>query len=323
MLAYRAGWALVRALPERLAARLFERGADLAWRRQGKGARRLRSNLARVVPPGTDLDRLGRDAMRSYARYWLECFRLPVLSPERIVGRFHIRQEHHLRDAHAAGKGTILALPHSGNWDQAGAWLVLTGVPFTTVAERLKPAEMFDLFVAFREGLGFEVLAASGDERPPFEVLTERLLAGGMLCLLADRDLTPSGVPVTFFGARATMPAGPAALALRTGAALIPTILWYSGDAVTGAWEAVTEAPIPHTDVATMTQALADAFAAVIAQHPADWHMLQRLWTDDLEGSPPAAGAPAAAEKTGEKTGEVAGEVADTRVNEATASSGM
>ena len=297
--AYRAGWAVVRNLPERLTAWLFQLGADLAWRRQGKGTQRLKSNLARVVGPDVEpaeLDRLTRDALRSYARYWLEAFRLPVLSAERIVGRMHIREEHNLRDAHAAGKGTILALPHSGNWDHAGAWLVLTGVPFTTVAERLKPAELYDLFVSFREGLGFEVLAASGGDRPPFDVLVERLEAGGMLCLLADRDLTPSGVPVTFFGARATMPAGPALLALRTGAALVPTTLWYEGDAVNGAWGALTEAPIPHTDVATMTQALADAFAAAIAAHPADWHMLQRLWQDDLEARPVSSTEAPAAE---------------------------
>jgi lauroyl/myristoyl acyltransferase len=291
--AYRAGWAVVRALPERLTAWLFVLGADLAWRRNGKGTRRLRSNLARVVGPEVspaELDLLVRDALRSYARYWLEAFRLPVLSPERIVGRMHIREEHNLRDAHAAGRGTILALPHMGNWDHAGAWLVLTGVPFTTVAERLKPAELYDLFVAFREGLGFEVLAASGSERPPFEVMVERLQAGGMLCLLADRDLTPSGVPVTFFGSKATMPAGPAALALRTGAALIPTILWYEGDPVNGAWGAWTGPAIAHTDVATMTQELADVFAAGIAAHPADWHMLQRLWHDDLDQRPTTAG---------------------------------
>jgi KDO2-lipid IV(A) lauroyltransferase len=295
-LAFRAGWALVRALPERVAARLFLLGADIAWRRQGKGTRRLMSNLTRVVPPDTDMQQLGRDALRSYARYWLECFRLPVLSPDRIVGRMQVAEEHNLRDAHAAGKGTILALPHMGNWDHAGAWLVLTGVPFTTVAERLQPAELYEQFVAFREQLGFEVIALSGGQTPPFETLAERLRAGRMLCLLADRDLTPSGVPVTFFGARATMPAGPAALALRTGAALIPTITWYTGDAVRGEWRGLTGPPIPHTDVATMTQALADAFAEGIAAHPADWHMLQRLWSDDLEPrphpSPNAAAAP-------------------------------
>ncbi len=284
-LAYSAGWTVVRTIPERVTAALFQFGADLAWRRGGKGTQRLRANLARVAPPGTDLDALTRQALRSYARYWLETFRLPSLKPERIVGRMHVREEHHLREAHAAGKGTILALPHMGNWDHAGAWLVLTGVPFTTVAERLKPAELYEQFVAFRESLGFEVLAASGSERPAFEVLEERLRAGGMLCLLADRDLTPSGVPVTFFGAKATMPAGPALLALRTGAALIPTTLWYEGDAVTGSWQARTAAPIPHTDVATMTQAMADAFADAIAAHPADWHMLQRLWQDDLDPS--------------------------------------
>jgi phosphatidylinositol dimannoside acyltransferase len=300
-LAYRAGWALVRALPERLTARLFMFGADLAWRRQGKGAQRLAANLARIVPAGTDMQRLGRQAMRSYARYWLECFRLPVLPPDRIVGRMLVDQEHNLRDAHAAGKGTILALPHMGNWDHAGAWLVLTGVPFTTVAERLEPADLYDQFVAFREGLGFEVVALTGGERPPFELLEQRLREGRMLCLLADRDLTPHGVPVTFFGARATMPAGPAALALRTGAALIPTTLWYTGDPVKGEWRGRTAAPIPHTDVAAMTQALADAFADGIAAHPADWHMLQRLWTEDLDLRPGQA-APGTARDAGDPT---------------------
>lgn len=289
ILAYSVGWAIVRNLPGRFTARLFQFGADLAWRRQGKGTRRLRANLARVVGSDANLDLLVRDALRSYARYWLEVFRLPVLSPEHVVGRMYIRDEHNLRDPYAAGRGTILALPHSGNWDHAGAWLVLTGIPFTTVAERLKPAELYDRFVAFRESLGFEVLAASGGEQAPFDVLADRLRAGKMLCLLADRDLTPSGVPVSFFGAQATMPAGPAALALRTGAALVPTLLWFEGDPLDGTWGGRIAPPIPHTDIATMTQAMADAFAEGIAAHPADWHMLQRLWKDDLEPRPTGA----------------------------------
>ncbi len=288
-LVYAAGWGGVRALPEPVAARLFQAAADAAWRRDGKGVRRLRSNLARVVPAGTDLDALTREGMRSYARYWLEVFRLPVTPRERIVSAMHTADEHLLRGSHAAGRGTVLALPHMGNWDHAGAWLAATGVPFTTVAERLEPASLYDRFVAFRQSLGMEVLALTGGERPPFDVLSERLLSGGALCLLADRDLTPHGVPVSLFGARATMPAGPAALALRTGATLLPVTLWYDGPQ----WHVRIHPAVPPSDVATMTQALADAFAHGvdgIAAHPQDWHMLQRLWTDDLDPRADRAG---------------------------------
>ena len=301
-LAYLSGWRIVRLLPERLAAWLFRLGADLAYRRGGRGVARLRSNLSRVVPPGTDLDALTRAALRSYARYWLEVFRLQDIPAERLVGRMRVLDEKRLRDAHAAGRGTILALPHMGNWEQAGAWLVATGVPFTTVAERLRPEKLFDQFVRFRTALGMEVIPLTGGERPPIELLAERLRAGGMLCLLADRDMSADGVPVTFFGARATMPAGPAALALRTGATLLPVTIWFDNDG----WSGRIHPEIPHTDVPTMTQALADAFAAGIAAHPADWHMLQRIWrdTDDT--------ADRTAENTADRT---AGQAADQAVS--------
>ena len=279
-LAYAVGWRVVRLLPERVAARGFDLAADWATRRDGRGVRRLRANLARVVPAGTDLDALTRAAMRSYARYWMEVFRLQDMPPERYIGDMSMQDEFHLRDAYAAGRGVILALPHMGNWEQAGAWLAGTGIPFTTVAERLRPESLFDRFVAFRESLGMEVIPLTGGAQPPSELLTERLLAGGCLCLLADRDLSERGVPVEFFGARARMAAGPAALALRTGAALLPVILSFDGPG----WHTRIYPPIEHTDVPTMTQAMADAFAEGIAAHPADWHMLQRIWPD-----PPAS----------------------------------
>jgi KDO2-lipid IV(A) lauroyltransferase len=184
-----------------------------------------------------------------------------------------------MRGAAASGRGMILALPHSGNWDHAGAWCGATGVPFTTVAERLKPESLYDRFVEFRESLGMEVLPLSGGDRPPFEVLVERLEAGGTLCLLSDRDLSARGVDVDFFGATARMPAGPATLALRTGAVLIPATLSFLEDG----WQVVFHPEVEHTDVPTMTQQVAAAFARGIAEHPADWHMLQRLWLEDLE----------------------------------------
>jgi lauroyl/myristoyl acyltransferase len=281
--AYAAGWAVVRALPEAVAHRLFRSGADLAVRRGGRGIDRLRANLARVAP-GQDLT---REAVRSYARYWCEVFRLPVTSRERVVSGMHTVGEERFRAAVAAPTGTVLALPHSGNWDHAGAWCGATGAPFTTVAERLQPESLFDRFLAFRRSLGMEVLPLTGGERPPYPVLEERLRAGGTLCLLADRDLSARGVDVQFFGATARMPAGPASLALATGAVLLPVTLAFTDDG----WLCTWHEAVPHTDVPTMTQALADAFAAGIAAHPADWHMLQRLWLDDLAPGDPRRAA--------------------------------
>ena len=290
--AYAAGWAVVRALPEPVALRLFRAGADLALRRGGPSVDRLRANLARVVDAAgvdADLDRLVRDAMRSYARYWCEVFRLPVTSRERVVTGMHTVGEERFRAAVAAPTGTVVALPHSGNWDHAGAWCTGTGVPFTTVAERLRPESLYERFLAFRQGLGMEVLPLTGGPRPPYEVLTERLLAGGTLCLMADRDLSVRGVDVQLFGATARLPAGPAALALATGSVLLPVSLSFTDDG----WRCVFHPEVPHSDVPTMTQALADAFATGIAEHPQDWHMLQRLWLDDLDADDPRRRQPA------------------------------
>jgi phosphatidylinositol dimannoside acyltransferase len=300
-LAYAVGWAVVRALPERVALRLFQWGADFAWRRRGKGVLRLESNLRRVLGPEVEqaeLDATVRAGVRSYARYWLDVFRLPVTSEDRIVSGMHTIDEWRLRETLASGRGAVVALPHQGNWDHAGAWAVVTGMPFTTVAERLKPERLFDRFVGFRESLGMEVVPLTGGDRPAYEILTERLRAGGMICLLADRDLTATGVTVDFFGAAARFPAGPAALALRTGAALLPVTLWYDDG---GDWHVQFHPEVvPSADrarggaIADMTQQVAARFEQGVREHPQDWHMLQRLWLDDLDAAAPSRPAPAA-----------------------------
>jgi lauroyl/myristoyl acyltransferase len=284
------GWTALRWLPERVVRSQFDLWAESVYRRNGRGVQRLRSNLRRVLGPETsasELDSVTRQAVHSYLRYWCEVFRLPSMSRERIVDRMWVRDEHLLRAAWAAGRGMILALPHTGNWDHAGAWLVHTGVPFTTVAERLKPESLFDRFVQFRRSLGMEVVPLTGGERPPYALLRERLQAGGCLCLLADRDLTSSGVEVSFFGEPARMPAGPAALAFDTGATLLPVTLWYPDEHRWCAWihpQVVPSGSGSRADqVRRMTQQMADAFAAGIAEHPADWHMLQRVWVADLD----------------------------------------
>ena len=134
----------------------------------------------------------------------------------------HVTGEEKLQGNLAAGRGVIIALPHTGNYELAGVWIIHRGVgKFTTVAERLKPESLFQRFLDFREGLGMEVLPASGGDSR-FGVLAQRLRAGGLVCLVSDRDVTGRGIEVDFFGEKARMMAGPAALAVQTGAALLP-----------------------------------------------------------------------------------------------------
>ncbi|WP_431041266.1 phosphatidylinositol mannoside acyltransferase [Streptomyces sp. P1-3] len=289
---YGLGWGTVKKLPEPVAVGLGRRIADQAWKRRGKGVLRLEANLARVVPDASPrrLAQLSRAGMRSYMRYWMESFRLPAWSKERVKSGFDCADAHHLVDGLASGRGVILALPHMANYDLAGAWVTTKlGVPFTTVAERLKPETLYDRFVAYREGLGMEVLPHTGGSA--FGTLARRLRAGGLVCLVADRDLSASGVEVEFFGETAKMPAGPARLAAQTGALLLPVTLWYDDSPVMrGRVHPPIEVPATGTraeQAAAVTQELADAFAAGIAAHPEDWHMLQRLWLADLD---PAAG---------------------------------
>ncbi|MFI5668778.1 phosphatidylinositol mannoside acyltransferase [Streptomyces sp. NPDC051704] len=285
---YGLGWAGVKRLPEPAAVALGRRIADFAWKRQGKSVLRLESNLARVVPDAGPerLRELSRAGMRSYMRYWMESFRLPTMDPKRFGTDVEFKDEHLLREALDSGRGVVVALPHLANWDLAGAWAIgHMKAPFTTVAERLKPETLYDRFVAYRESLGMEVLPHSGGAA--FGTLARRLRSGGLVCLVADRDLSASGVEVDFFGSTARMPAGPALLAQQTGAVLLPATLHY-GDTPKMYGRIHPEVEVPKTGsraekTTAMTQAVADAFAQGIADHPEDWHMLQRLWLDDLE----------------------------------------
>jgi len=289
--AYALGWALSCRVPESWARAAFLFAGDIAWRRQGRGVQRLEANLRRVIGPqasGKELRALSRAGMRSYARYWMEVFRLPVISREQIlVGTVTNGGEQAAFAQMAAGRGVVFALPHTGNWEVAGAWIIARGAgKFTTVAERLKPEQVFQQFLKFRQGLGMEVLPTTGGQHP-FGVMAQRLRAGKMVCLVADRDLSEAGVEVDFFGEKALMPAGPAALAIQTGAALMPVSCWFVGADEWGTY-VHDEIPVPadgdrKAKVAAMTQQLATAFEQGIREHPEDWHMLQRLFVADLD----------------------------------------
>jgi KDO2-lipid IV(A) lauroyltransferase len=293
--AYQLGWKVICRIPETWARRAFGWVAEIAWRRQGPKAQVLEGNLRRVLAArpghaevdGKELRALSRAALQSYARYWLEVFRLSVTPTERLVTgmRFRGPNEAALFDCLKAGRGVIIALPHMGNFEQAGVWVIARGAgKFTTVAERLRPESVYESFLRFRQSLGFEVLPLTGGGSP-FGTLAQRLRAGGLVCLVSDRDLKESGVEVEMFGEKARISAV-AALAVHTGAVLMPTAAWFDGEE----WGATIydEIPVPASGtradkVAAMSQALADRFAEAIAEHPQDWHMLQKVFTADLD----------------------------------------
>jgi lauroyl/myristoyl acyltransferase len=304
--AFGAGWNLVCRLPESVARALFNFGADVAWRRQGPGVQVLEGNLVRVLRTsaadspgeidgspgaidGKELRTLSRAVMRSYARYYLETFRLQIIPDERIRAGMHVNQANvdltleHMKN----GRGVIYALPHMGDFEQAGRWVILVGAgSLTTVAERLKSESLFQKFLAFRQGLGMEVLPTTGGPHP-FGVMAQRLRAGKLICIVADRDLSDTGVEVEFFGEKALLPAGPAALAVQTGAALMPVSCSFVGETEWAA-HVYDEIPVPadgtrKEKAAAMTQALATVFEQAIREHPQDWHMLQKVFVSDLD----------------------------------------
>jgi phosphatidylinositol dimannoside acyltransferase len=275
-LGFAAGWRVVRAMPESMARNAFGAGARYAARNGGPV--QLRKNLARVI--GATPDRvpegLIRASLASYARYWREAFRLPTMDLKTLGAELDplLWGQEHIATALEAGRGAVMALPHSGNWDMAGVWLVHKHGTFTTVNERLKPESLYNRFIAYRESLGFEMLPLTGGERPPFEVLAERLRDNRVVCLMADRDLSRNGVQVDFFGEPTRMPAGSAKLALETGAPLMTVHCWYTAEG----WGFQVQPPI-DTSSGDVT---AIQFATGIAAHPADWHMMQPQWLTDL-----------------------------------------
>ena len=278
---YFAGWRIVRWLPENSAYKLAYGFSDFLVKRNGKSVQRLRSNLSRTQPGITalNLDLLLIEAMRSYMRYWVDTFRLPDWSDERIIETVTVTNEHLLTDAIAAKTGVIVAVPHAGNWDHAGAYFCAKGIRLVTVAERLKPEKLFLKFLAYRQAMGMEVLPLDGRV---LNTLQERLNEGALVALVSDRDLSRSGIEVEFFGGKARMPAGPALLALRTKAPLITAFVSYTDNGVHIEFRHVF---LPNrgdesSKVQEIVQMTAQYFEDGISENPQDWHMLQRIWVD-------------------------------------------
>ena len=272
---YRVGWRLAARLPARLVAVIISVISRIALRQNGVHVRTLRRNLTQTT--GAQVGNgLMRAALGSYFRTFYEVLALPAWSAEQIRNRVTAVNESAVRAAHA-GPGAVVALPHSGNWDLAGAWACVTGMPVTTVAEQL-PDREFREFVAFREGLGLEVLS----HRDPavLTALVEAIQRRRVVCLLADRDLTGSGVAVSWRGLPITMPAGPAILARRTGAILLPAVCQFTERGmVINIGNEVLVRP-GRAGLVAMMQEVADFFAETIVRQPEDWHMMQPFFFD-------------------------------------------
>jgi KDO2-lipid IV(A) lauroyltransferase len=272
---YRVGWRVAPKLPARLVSVIISAIGWMAVRRDSLHVRTLRDNLAAVTDAPVS-DDLMRAALKSYLRSFYEVLALPAWSHQDIRRRVYTVNEQAVREAYA-GPGAVVALPHSGNWDLAGAWACVTGMPVTTVVEELPPEE-FAVFLAFRERLGMQVLSHRDPEA--LSALIEAIHRRRVVCLLADRDLARTGVPVTWRGRDITVPAGPALVARRTGAALLPAVCQFTergmeiviGNKIT---------PRPGRDgLVAMMQDVADFFAETIAKQPEDWHMTQPFFGD-------------------------------------------
>jgi lauroyl/myristoyl acyltransferase len=289
VLGYRLGWGAVRRMPERAAYALFDKIADVTVARGG--AERLRSNYATVRPDlsAKELADLTREGMRAYLRYYCEAFRLPELDGDELARRVRIEGDAPVRAVLDAGGSVVCFLGHMGNWDLAGAWATVHLAPVATVAERLEPEAVFTEFLEFRTGLGMTILPLTGGH-PVFPQL-QRLARGRIVIpLLADRDLTSTGVEVSFCGEPARMAAGPAALAVAEERPLFPVSIRH--ERVGSTWGIVVrfhdevsrpESGDTRAQIHAMTQACADVLGEAVRASPQDWHMLQRVFVKDLD----------------------------------------
>ena len=289
--AFQSGWRLVRRMPESAAAAVFNTAADQMWRQRGPSVQQYERNLRRTAPTWTQgrIRELSRTGLRSYLRYWQEAFRLPSWSPERIRDTFDLVNRELLDEAVRTGTGAIMVPGHMANWDHAGAWACVRYGSVTSVAERLKPEGLFEQFLDYRRSLGMDILGLGDPDL--VRSLVRRLKEGRIVALLGDRDISRNGVEVSLFGRPASFPAGPALLSILSGAPLYPVTMWFEETGSRGFIHDRVEAPagLSRPDqVQHMMQRVADAFDLGIRRDPTDWHMLQKVWLEDLDAREPA-----------------------------------
>jgi lauroyl/myristoyl acyltransferase len=284
--AFRAASAVAQNVPGGLVDQAAPRLAGLLSLRPGERRAMVERHQRRVDPTlsGRALRRRVQQVYASYGRYYGESFRLPSVGPAELDARLICEGFQHVERALEKGIGPLLCLPHLGSWEWTAYWLTLVRhIPVTAVVERLDPPALFDWFAEFREGIGMQIVPLGPDAG---RATVAAVKAGRVIALLCDRDIGRGGVEVEFFGERTTLPSGPAVLALRTGAPLLPTAVYDDGPGHRG----VVRPPVPaertgsfRGDVTRVTQALAVELEALIRSAPAQWHLMQPNWPSDYE----------------------------------------
>lgn len=287
--AYRGAYAIAQVLPSSVIDVLAPGVGGLAALRPGDQRAMVERHQRRVDPGlgGAELQRRVREVFRSYGRYYGESFRLPTIGAEELDRGLTREGFEHVEESLARGVGPMLVLPHLGSWEWCAYWLTrVRKVPVTAVVERVEPPALFDWFVEFRERIGMEIVPLGPDAG---RSIVKAIKQAHAIALLCDRDIAGGGTEVTFFGETTTLPSGPAVLALRTGAPLIPTGVYDEGG---GRHHAVIRPPIPaerrgsfRDDVARITQAMASELEGLIRRRPEQWHMLQPNWPSDRPGA--------------------------------------
>ncbi|HEU4318851.1 MAG TPA: phosphatidylinositol mannoside acyltransferase [Acidimicrobiia bacterium] len=279
----RLGVGLVGALPGG-AVRTLGRGFGEVWGTVDSGRRRMaQRHMERVLSNGADAEAASKEMMRAYGRYyaealWARANRIPaMLEVTEVEGLEHIL------NARDAGSGMIYALPHMGNWEAAAPVASSNGVPVVAVAEVLPNRRITDWFTEMRGEFGIEIVLATG-RLEVMRRLEEAIAENKAVALLCDRDLRGRGVEVEFFGETTTLPPGPATLAIRTGAPLLPVCCYFED----GGYRVVIRPPLPlptsgsKTDmVSELTQRLANELEDLVRAAPDQWHLVVPNWPSD------------------------------------------
>lgn len=283
---YKSGASVARLLPKQLAACVPTLAAALLPSILPAKRKMVTRHMRRVMGAQVSEQKIKKSvgqAFGSYARYWIESFRLPKETGAKLEAGIDVPDYRHVREGLEKGKGVILALPHLGGWEWAGFWMAtVKKVPISVVVEPLEPQKLFDWFVKFRSELGMNVIPLGPSAGA---LVAAALKRNEIVCLLSDRDISGGGIKVEFLGEETTLPGGPALLSIRTGAAVLPTAVYFQPN---GKHLGIVRPPLDTSrlgkvsaDVSRITADLAQELGHLISRAPDQWHLMQPNWPTD------------------------------------------